>query len=659
MRYTLYIDESGDFESAKGQWVLAGVMFAESHENCEKFLTSKLSDMPKKLGLESIKEFHLTEFRRDFGHSAAVDKARELLNKLNSLSFGYHFLATINQTKFSLSSREKTYRLMLADLLSLCETAISDDDVIESLDLVVASRTIDGQLQTSISHINKEIINSLPVALEVDLTTKGMVNLIGKNINVKMDYANNSWGLVCADFLANLSYHNRKHAEKQFLNDLEIQGKYSLFESFGGYEIRRANIAERDKDYVVALYRWIAIAHKKGFDEQFHISVKRLLSKVFDQRGTYGYVATFEALIERLWRTNSAADEYTKLSNMLRMLETELVKYLSQKKLNRHNNLLFRLRNMILLVENHLGNVDESKKLSLKQSSMISSLESNPENFQMTLDFKIQKIEVLINSLEFARALEHAQNYHSVIQNYKEVWQLLTDSEELKGFDKSRASIKAEMALLRCEILAGLITEKEELETVLARFDGIAKILTHSVDISRLNNYKIMLFLKLSLPHKAIELCLQTHQTLLSERLNDFDLFWFLRATNDYKLATGTEYSNESLQQFLHHQISLLQPDQKGHPNDLIWREVALHCSLSGNKSSALKAIQKSRNAFNLADSPISKWLVKLIQIHEDHINARSKSFSEYFGSENVLGLEKKLQRDCTVLQMARLNSPY
>jgi hypothetical protein len=63
LRYTLYIDESGDFQSPRGQWVLSGVLFSESYENCEKFLTSKLSDMPKNLGLKSIKDFHLTEFR--------------------------------------------------------------------------------------------------------------------------------------------------------------------------------------------------------------------------------------------------------------------------------------------------------------------------------------------------------------------------------------------------------------------------------------------------------------------------------------------------------------------------------------------------------------------------------------------------------------------
>ena len=38
MKYTLYIDESGDFQSPKVQWVISGVLFADTYENCEKFL---------------------------------------------------------------------------------------------------------------------------------------------------------------------------------------------------------------------------------------------------------------------------------------------------------------------------------------------------------------------------------------------------------------------------------------------------------------------------------------------------------------------------------------------------------------------------------------------------------------------------------------------
>jgi len=231
MNYTLYIDESGDFVSERGQWLISGVLLSDTYENCEKFLKSTMSNVPRELGLESIKQFHLTKFRRH-GNETAVSMAKIVLDKLKNLPCDYHCLATINYTRATLSSREKTYRLMLSDLLALCETVVPEDEVIENLDFVVATRTIDGVLATRISNINEEIIKSLPVALEVDLATKGMVDLIGKHIKVRMDFANNSWGLVCADFIANLNYHNRKEHEKKYLSNLSKEGKFSLFESF-------------------------------------------------------------------------------------------------------------------------------------------------------------------------------------------------------------------------------------------------------------------------------------------------------------------------------------------------------------------------------------------------------------------------------------------
>ena len=659
MKYTLYIDESGDFESKKGQWVIAGILISDTYTNCEKALTSKLSAMPKLMRLSSIKQFHLTEFRRDFGHEQAVNMAKKVLGKLNSLACNYYCVAVINHTKSSLSSREKTYRLMLADLLALCETVIPDDDVIENLDLVVASRTIDGQLQTSVSNINDEIINSLPAALEVGLATKGMVELIGKHIKIHMDYANNSWGLVCTDFLANINYHNRKSAEKQLLNSLEEQGKYTLFESLGGYRIRRASIAERDKDYVLALYRWIVITSKTGANQEFETAIRRLFSKVFSQQGTSGHIATFEALIERLWRNNNATSQYQNLSKMLSLLEQQLENFIAENQTGMHESILFRLRNMILLVENHIGNVDRSTEVSIKQNNMIDKLASNPEHFPKILDFQIHKIELLINSMCFDDALEQAENYYSLLLNYKEVWMLLTEKDDLIAFEKSRASIKAEMVLLRCKILSkrGIKTGGDTVDDDLDKFEYIYNLLTYPSDISRLNNYKVMFYLRHQQPHEAIQLCLSLHTNIVDKPLSHFDLFWLLRAFNDYNLS-GKKYKQELLEQGLTYQINLVKHDDKGHPVDLLWREIAFFWLFSGNKSKALNAIKKSRNAFNLAKSPISIWLSTLIDIHEDYIKGRLAQIDTYF-SGTLTQLAKQRTNKMTTLQDVRIFSPY
>ena len=357
MKYTLYIDESGDFETQRGQWVLSGVLFSDTYENCEKLLINKLSSIPKQLGYESIKDFHLTEFRQAHGHDTAVSMAKIFLDKLNTLPFDYHFLATINYTKSSLSEREKTYRLMVSDLLALCETVIPEDNVIEHLDLIIATRTINGERQTCKSDVDKDILQSLPKALEMDLATKGMVELIGEHIQVKLQQANKSWGLVSADFIANLTYNNRNQNEKELFELLQKQNKYSLFESFGGYEVRRANIAERDKDYVLSLYRWLVLSLKKKEQNLAHKSIQRLFKKIFEQRGTSGNRTTFEALLERLWRNFNSPHLYQQLSSILLFLEDELEVFFSDSQ-NKYDAIIFRIRNFTMMLENHIGNAE-------------------------------------------------------------------------------------------------------------------------------------------------------------------------------------------------------------------------------------------------------------------------------------------------------------
>jgi len=657
MNYTLYIDESGDFVSERGQWLISGVLLADTYENCEKFLKSTMSSAPRELGLESIKQFHLTEFRRH-GNEKAVSMAKTVLDKLKNLPCDYHCLATINYTKVSLSSREKTYRLMLSDLLALCETVVPENEVIENLDFVVASRTIDGVLATSISNINEEIVKSLPVALEVDLATKGMVDLIGKHIKVRMDYANNSWGLVCADFIANLNYHNRKEHEKKYLSNLVKEGKFSLFESFGGYEARRANIAERDNDYVLALYRWIVIYSKGSHNDQAEEVIERLLYKIFTQRGTSGQNATFEALIERLWRNNNKIDQYKNLSTMLSLFDEKFKFFLEQNNLQKYINLLFRLRNMILLVENHIGDINKVNLIVIEQNKIIPKLASNPENFQIILDFKIHEIELSINLLELDQALDKANNYYTMVQNYKEIWKLLIEEEEVSSFEESRASIKAKMALMRCVTIANNIYEKDNILEKLQNFENLKEVLSSNMDLSRLNNYQVMFYLKQKEPKKAVEFCLSLHDNITSNLLSPFDLVWFLHAINN-SLLNNEKIKIHTLKKSIDLQISNLNPNIKGHPMDIVWREVALYQYLTGDKSSALKSIKKSKHAFDLGNAPISQWLMILIEIHNDFINDKVKKTEEYFDNTLFINLIANMDINIPLLERVRLASPY
>jgi hypothetical protein len=496
---------------------------------------------------------------------------------------------------------------MLADLLALCETTLSEDESIENLDLVVATRTIDGVLQTNISNIKEDIINKLPIAFEVDLATKGMVDLIGKHIKVHMDYANNSWGLVCADFLANLTYHNRKENEHKFFKELESNNKYKNFESFGDFETRRASVSERDGDYVLALYRWLKIFNKDTTNENARDSIFRLFNKFLDRRGTTGSYISFEALIERIWRNHNKPYQYQELSLLLKNFEELLISFFDDNVVNNFEQYLFRLRNLMIIVENHLGNTHYALNIAEKQNKSLNKIATNPEHFDLVLNFKSNEVEIYVNDLHFEKALELSTNYLNTIDTFKEVWGLLVENQD-DGFEKSRSFIKAQMIQFRVELL------NNNLDTDLSVLSGK---LSNKYDISRFENYKIMLLLKQNKPKLAVEYYIK----LLKEDdiLNYFDLFWFLKSINE-SLLKNILLNTNVLSNLIQNQLKNFDFEKVGHPIDLILRELALFEFNLGDKSKALKYIRKSRCAFNLKNSNIAIWLRTLIDIHEDYL---------------------------------------
>lgn len=173
MYYTLFIDESGDFETKKGKWVISGLLVEGKFAEIDLEFRKIYSHIPKNLGFDSIKDFHLTEFRANLGHEKALDIAKHVLSNLEVLKQKYAMVSVVNFTKSKLSEREMTYRLMMTDLLALIETVIPDDTTIDGLDLIVATRTIDGIRQTSVSDIKIDVLNNLKLSFEAGLAARG------------------------------------------------------------------------------------------------------------------------------------------------------------------------------------------------------------------------------------------------------------------------------------------------------------------------------------------------------------------------------------------------------------------------------------------------------------------------------------------------------
>ena len=619
MHYTLFIDESGDFETKKGKWVVAGLLVEGKFSDLESELKKIYNNLPKDLGFNSIKDFHLTEFRSNLGHDKALEIAKQTLNHLEKLQKKYTMVSAVNFTKSKLSEREMTYRLMMTDLIALMETAISDDTKIDGLDLIVATRTIDGIRQTSISDIKIDVLNSLKLAFESGLAARGIIDLLNNKINIELHYANDLWGLVCADFIANLTYNMDNIDIKNYLHKLESENKYLIFESFGNYELRKAKIAERDGDNVLALYRFLIIYlnSNKGTEptmDNIQLSIKRVLIKSLDKNSTLKAKATIEALIERLWRNYKNIDRLNDLYDMLKILVLAMEEILLEDTYREFTNILFRVKNMLLFVCNHIGYTENAFEYIREQELNIPAIASNPEYFTLILDCKLYSIETYINALQFEKAAIEAQAYYSLIENYRTVWELLSNSN-INDFNYSKIYIRSVMTLQKCLIFISRLDE--EFIKISHNLEDILQYLSSYTDISRLHNYQVMMYLKWNKPKEALEYIWNIYENIQTQLLDKFDFFWFIKSVNNYKL-----YSNiiiEEIHSIIQYQVENFKETVQGHPNDIIWREIALYEFLNGNMSKAKKAIKKSKECFAVKNAPIGNHIFETISNHEKY----------------------------------------
>ncbi len=162
MNITIYIDESGDFESNKGEWVVAGMLSKSDYKTTDMALNKYLKNFPEKIGLKEDKtEFHLTEFREKYGNKRALEIADLLYSELATTKLDTSIVSTVNKTKVRLGNKEKIYRVMLLDLLALSCLSVETEDI-EQIDLIIATRTKDGELMTSMSDLEQNIFKTLP-----------------------------------------------------------------------------------------------------------------------------------------------------------------------------------------------------------------------------------------------------------------------------------------------------------------------------------------------------------------------------------------------------------------------------------------------------------------------------------------------------------------
>jgi len=216
------------------------------------------------------------------------------------------------------------------------------------------------------------------------------------------------------------------------------------------------------------------------------------------------------------------------------------------------------------------------------------------------------------------------------------------------------------MALFRCSLLVIKNNDHDSFNALYSDYNAIKPLVVNSIDLSRLRNYYQMFLLKSDQPEKAISIYTELYAKD-DYKFNEFDFLWFLKSINDALLAKK-QISIDKLSDAVKTVALQMDLNVKGHPVDLILREMALLEFFKGNQSLSLKYIRRSKTLFSLKDAEISLWLFEVINIHKDYIMGRIKNEDAYFTSIYDVPLVKSLREsdlNLSFLMRVRYYSPY
>lgn len=660
MNLTLFVDESGDFETARGEWVVAGLLCRTRCRDAEADLSSVFGKQVEAGAIPSLAECHLTSIRSKFGveHASRIRDLvfAELFSESDSLR--PTLVAAINEAKRSVHQPERTYRTMLLDLLGLVESSLGECGSIASFEVVIATRTIDGRRLTTLEQLDGQIRDTLPGQLEVGLASRGLWQSFKDHaLKLSLTPATKSWGLVVADFTANTLYNRGRKQEAASIEKLQRAGRLTVFESFGSHEERRARVAERDGDRVAAIGRWASITGKTTrFDIARKEALDRLWRDLLKFAGTTGPFASLESVLEWLMRRRLATQD---LLEAVSRIEETLMGIASDEPDSCCDRLLYRLRNFRLLNLNHVGRSAEADHLIELQISTLKRLQEWPEMLPHFLDFGAISIESAINKLDFSLASSRASEHLASVKDYMEVWELLTGRSDHSC--KSRWYVRAASAFVRARILASSPTAQQEDPAVSGIFAELEDVALHPNDKVRLQCYRLLSLLRTGRVRDA----LAEAERINSADLNDFALLWLARTVGDALFADLVTPLAPLVLEKLRERTPLLSGD---HPAELLWRERAvLERLVAGNRSACRDCLNRSLEITTARDlqAPIGSWLRGVVQMHRAALLGGRADIDSYFkgpfASEcrALLSGTSGTEPAFDLVQMVRRVSPY
>lgn len=616
MNLSLFVDESSNFESKHGEWVVAGLLCRGPRKVSEARLGEVLAPLPQRFGLVGRQDLHLTELRGAYGHPRALAMAADLFEALRPATAETSLFAVVNVGKIKVGTAERTYRQMVLDLLALVEASLGPSDTVDHLDLVVATRTHSetGERMTTHEEMTGTLLKSLPDALAEGLASRGLIkSLSAGSVELQLEQANRSWGLVCADFLANIVYHRARPDESRLLGEVRATGRLRIFETVSNPMERRARVAERDGDLPGAIVRWALLEGSKR-DSLAIDNIARIFDLILSEQIPAALMASVETVIEGIRR--QGGDNPARLAALNRVgagLGTHDTRAIVKLP-------IYRLRNYALVIANQLGNAVAARGLLQHQEPIAAEVSLYPEGFPLVLEGRLLAIETLVNELEFERALEAARAYFSTVESYKECWELLAGDGATQIFEQSRVAVRALSILARCMTLgARTAGDLDAAERLLVKLEALP---LSNLDASRARTIRLEIAIRRDCPEAALAAALEASNTALGP----FELAWTARAAVDATLRGHSPKS--AAKEVLKRLRAAEETRANDHPAELLWREQGLLTFLlERDKVGAKACLDTSERLIRTqGPSPLTDWKRVLLESSKDAVDGRNRS---------------------------------
>ena len=601
---TLFIDESGDF--GQSPWsVVSGVLCVGKPGSAEKRLDAGLEPVRRRYRIGPVGNLHLTALRQQRSPREVASIVVAVLDAARDSGILTGMLVVESARGEGLTDSERTYRLMLLDLLALADAMLPEDRDDMPLQIIVARRSRDGTLMSTRDDLLADVVERIEDAVEVGLAARGLLARLEAR-HVRIWPAADSAGLAVADFIANLTYNRHRPESGVLFNALIAQDRLRLFQGLGGYAERRARISERDGDLAVALGRWALLdcASEADCEGRRSDALVRLWRRVLNI-GTTGPTATLEAVLERLWRTHKAPQTYPLLAAALVRIEAGLLAA------DGPASLLYRLHNLMHQVAIQIGDLPTAERVMDAQSVLAPALASDPSLLHLLLDAQVFRALTEELRLDFAAAVRHARDHLRLTEQYGALWELLDSTPGPEGFAHSRLSLKARMTLVRALLLGKEPAQLAEAERLLDRIDPEG---LNEADHARLLGYRVWHRVRAGRPAEAFAL----GAALIEGHVDSFAAYHAARAAGDAASLPGGATS-EALNAIL----SVLRACAErttGPPGELLWRDIGvLERRVGGGLSAAREAFNRGLAiCAGLPGSPINAWNRRVIEVHRE-----------------------------------------